>query len=303
MKLPTSIAMKALGMMCAAALLIGGGIARAGTSEDLAATDSSSSSDRYGLFGALDHRSNYGEGVFPEPFLVDDTDLESNESRVDWLTTGAPGLTTNEVKAEVEKGFGLVTFEIEVPYQWQNDGGNKTHGFGNIDIGARFPFFQYVSPSGLVNTTFGAALEVGVPTFSEVSQNTELVPKLFNDLQLGEHITLQSIAGYSMLYGPGEDGGLRSWEYGFVLGYTLQHKQLPIPGVRQLIPMLEIIDETTLNHDSPGTNLSGDIGFRANLKAIGAVQPRLGCAFVFPISQQARGDLHWGFVTSLVFQY
>src|ERR1700756_3544451 len=29
-----------------------------------------SANTRYGLFGLLDHRSSYGEGVFPEPFLV-----------------------------------------------------------------------------------------------------------------------------------------------------------------------------------------------------------------------------------------
>ncbi|MBV8351584.1 MAG: hypothetical protein JOZ21_04850, partial [Verrucomicrobia bacterium] len=42
---------------------------------------------RYGLFDWLDHRSAYGEGVFPEPFLVDDSDLETNELRFDWIHT------------------------------------------------------------------------------------------------------------------------------------------------------------------------------------------------------------------------
>ena len=46
-----------------------------------------SASTRYGLFGWLDHRSGYGQGVFPEPFLVDDSDLETNEARLDWLHT------------------------------------------------------------------------------------------------------------------------------------------------------------------------------------------------------------------------
>src|SRR6266404_9557656 len=38
----------------------------------------------YGLFNWLDHRSAYGQGAFPEPFLVDDSDLEVNELRLDW---------------------------------------------------------------------------------------------------------------------------------------------------------------------------------------------------------------------------
>ena len=41
-----------------------------------------SSASRYGLFDGLDHRSIYGQGYFPEPFMVDDSDLEPNEARV-----------------------------------------------------------------------------------------------------------------------------------------------------------------------------------------------------------------------------
>src|ERR1700677_2431634 len=39
---------------------------------------------RYGIWDALDKRSVYGQGVFPEPFLVDDSDGEVNEGRLDW---------------------------------------------------------------------------------------------------------------------------------------------------------------------------------------------------------------------------
>src|SRR5271168_4521299 len=45
---------------------------------------------RYGIFDALDKRSVYGQGYFPEPFLVDDSDGESDEGRLDWLHTGGP---------------------------------------------------------------------------------------------------------------------------------------------------------------------------------------------------------------------
>lgn len=72
---------------------------------------------RYGLFNGLDHRSNYGQGVFPEPFLVDDSDLEPNEARLDWLHTQANGSKSDVAKAEVEKGFGLMTLELEIPYE------------------------------------------------------------------------------------------------------------------------------------------------------------------------------------------
>ena len=264
----------------------------------------SSASTRYGLFDLLDHRSVYGQGVFPEPFLIDDSDLERNEARLDWLHTQGNNQHSDQITAEVEKGFGLMTLEIEVPYERDVDSGDVTRGVGNIDLGARYPIYQYVSSNGFVNTTFGTAIEVGIPTNSAVSKNTEVVPKVFNDLMLGEHFTLQSIIGYSTLFGPGEDGGLQTLEYGFVFGYTIPHDELPLPDVQQLIPMFELSGETALNHEDHGnSSLIADVGFRVNTKAIGRVQPRLGCALVFPIGENARADVHWGFITSLVFEY
>jgi hypothetical protein len=260
---------------------------------------------RYGLFNWLDQRSSYGQGVFPEPFLVDDSDLEDNEARLDWLHTEANAQQSDTVTAEVEKGFGNLTLEIEVPYERNAAAGENTEqGIGNIDLGARYPLYEYVAANGLFDTTFGTAVEVGVPVNSAVSKNTELVPKVFNDLRVGEHFTLQSIFGYSTLFGSGDDGGLQTFESGFVFGYTIQHKELPLPGVQQLIPMFELVGETEMNKgDSGQTSLLGNACFRANLKTIGSVQPRLGLGFIFPINNNARADVHWGIVTSLVFEY
>jgi hypothetical protein len=267
-------------------------------------TGSSTPSTRYGLFGLLDHRSQYGQGVFPEPFLVDDSDLETNEARLDWLHTQRNDQHTDLVTAEVEKGFGLLTLEVEVPFERDVDTGTITQGMANIDLGARYPVYQYVSPNGFVDSTFGIAFEAGIPTNSSVSENAEFVPKIFNDLRLGEHFTLQSILGYSTLAGPGEDGGLQSFEYGFVFGYAIEHDELPIPGLMQLIPVVEISGETDLNHADHGhSNIEADFGFRANLKTIGRIQPRLGVAFVLPVDHTAREDVQWGVVTSLVFEY
>jgi hypothetical protein len=258
----------------------------------------------YGLFNWLDHRSVYGQGAFPEPFLVDDSDLEVNEARLDWFRTKVHSATGDEVTAELEKGFGVVTLEAELHYERAAEAGNVVDGIGNIDLGARAPFYQYVSGNGFVDTTFGAAVEVGIPVHSSVSKNTELVPKLFNDLRLGEHVTLQAITGYSTLFGGGEDGGAQAWEYGIDLGYTIPHRQLPIPRVQQLVPLFELSGETGLNHGESGqTSLTGLAGFRVNLDTIGRVQPRLGLGFIFPLNNNARADVHWGIATSLVFEY
>jgi hypothetical protein len=261
-------------------------------------------STRYGLFDLLDSRSQYGQGVFPEPFIVDDSDLEVNEARLDLLHTKIGSQHSDLMTAEIEKGFGVLTLEVEVPYEWDHLGGQRQQGFNNIDLGARIPVYQYVSASGFVDSTFGVAFEGGVPTNSTLSKNGELVPKIFNDLRLGEHFTLQSILGYSTLVGPGEDGGLQTFEYGFVFGYTIDHEQLPIPNVLQVIPVFELLGETGLNHGQRGdTSLEGNAAVRVNLKTVGRIQPRLGVGYVFPIDNNARRDLHWGIVTSLVFEY
>jgi hypothetical protein len=268
-------------------------------------TSSVTPDTRYGLFDGLDHRSSYGQGVFPEPFLIDDSDLEVNEARLDWLHTEANAQQSDTVTAEVEKGFGNLTLEIEVPYERDSAAGESTaQGIGNIDLGARYPLYEFVAANGSFDTTFGTAVEIGIPVNSVVSKNTEVVPKLFNDLRISDHFTLQSIFGYSTLYGGGEEGGLQMFESGFVFGYTIQHAELPLPGVLQLIPMFELSGETAMNHDDSGqTSLVGNACFRANLKPIGEVQPRLGLGFVFPVNDNARADVRYGIVTSLVFEF
>jgi len=259
---------------------------------------------RYGLFGGLDHRSWYNEGNFPEPFLVDDSGLEINEARLDWLHTEAGSQHSDIASAEVEKGFGLATLELRVPFERVASPGQISQGVGNIEVGARHPFYQFVSANGFFDTTLGTALEVGIPVNSAVSKNTEVVPKIFNDLRMGEHFTMQSLFGYSTLFGGGADGGLQTFEYGFVFGYSIPHSQLPLPGVQQFIPMFELKGETQMNHDDPGRNsLLGNAAFRVNLKSIGRVQPRLGLGFVFPVNSNARADVHSGIFTSLVFEY
>jgi len=259
---------------------------------------------RYGLFNGLDHRSAYGQGAFPEPFLVDDSDLEVNEARLDWVHTGAHDAHSDEVTAEVEKGFGALTLEAEFHFESDVEGHHVTDGLGNIDLGARYSFYQFVSTKGCFDTTFGAAIEVGIPVYSHVSQNTEVVPKIFNDTRIGKHFTVQSIAGYSMLYGGGEDGGLNTLEYGFDFGWTIYHNELPLPGVQQLVPVFELSGETPLNHaDSGHTSLIGLAGVRVNLNTLGRIQPRLGVGFIFPMNDEGRADMHWGVATSLVFEY
>ncbi len=269
----------------------------------LMADDQAAPDTRFGLFDWLDHRSSYGQGVFPEPFLVDDSDLETGELRLDWLHTAIGSAHSDVTTAEIEYGFGLLTLELEVPYERDAADGKISEGMANIDVGARYPLYQFVSREGLADSTFGAAVEVGIPTTSAVSHNTEFVPKLFDDLKIGD-FTLQSIFGYSMLFGPGTDGGINTFEYGFTFGFTISSRTLPLPGVDKLIPVFELTGQTQLNQADAGQNsLIGDAGLRVNLKTIGRIQPRPGVVFVFPMDNNARQDAHWGMMASLVFEF
>jgi hypothetical protein len=258
---------------------------------------------RYGLFNLFDTRSSYGS--FPEPFLVDDSDLERNEFRLDLLHTNGGNQHSEDFLGEVEHGFGLVTVELEAPAEWDDFQGRRVSGMDNINPGVRFPFYMYVSPGGFINTTFGAGFELGVPMHSSVSKNTEVVPKLFNDLSLGSHITLQSILGYSMMYGPhAYEGGLNTFEYGFVLGYTISRDELGIPNIQEIIPVFELQGYKELDKGNAAYDeVLGNAAVRFNMKAIGTIQPRLGLGFVFPLDNAARQDLHWGIFSSLVFEF
>ena len=269
------------------------------------ATNSTGAPDtRYGLFNWLDHRSAYAQEVFPEPFLVDDMALEDNELEFTWLHTKGSGQQSDIGSVEIQKGFGLLTLQAEVPYERNVSPDQTAHGIGNIELGARYPLYQFVSADRFVDATFGAAMAGGIPADSTVSRNAEWVPQIFNDLRLGDHFTVQSVLGWSTLFGGGEDGGLRTFEYGFSFAYALPHRELPLPGVQQFIPMFELVGETELNKEDPGQNsLLGDIGFRAKFNPIGEAQPGLGLGWVFPVDSGARAELHWGFIVSLIFEF
>ena len=96
--------------------------------------------NRYGPFGIYDHRSLYGKGVFPEPSIVDDSDGEVNEVRIDWGYQTGKGQHSNGFLFEVEHGNGLWTAELEMPYNYNTSNmfdpatgtvdHERQHGFG-----------------------------------------------------------------------------------------------------------------------------------------------------------------------------
>jgi hypothetical protein len=276
--------------------------------DDQAAATSTNSAGvadtRYGPFDWLDHRSAYTREVFPEPFLVNDMALEDNELEFTWLHTKGPGQQSDTGTIEFQKGLGLLTVEAQVPYERDVSPDQTAHGIGNIELGARYPLYQFVSADRFVDATVGVAMEGGRPADSTVSRNAELDPEIFNDLSLGGRFTVQTVLGWSTLLGGGEDGGLRTFEYGVSCAYALPHRELPLSGVEEFLPMFELAAERGLNKDEAGQNsLLGDIGFRVKFKPVGEVQANWGMAWVFPIDNGARAELHWGAITSLIFEF
>jgi hypothetical protein len=152
---------------------------------------------RYGLFNQLDHRSSYAQDVFPEPFLVDDSAAEDDEARLDWLHTTADASKSDVITAEVEKGFGLLTLEIEVPYERDVQGGDVSQGVGNIDLGARYPLYQFVSAKGFWDTTFGSGVELGIPT--EWFRKSSMTPESANILPHNPSLVVRPCSGPAMM--------------------------------------------------------------------------------------------------------
>jgi hypothetical protein len=260
---------------------------------------------RFGLFNWLDHRSAYYQDFFPTPLLLDETSLEPDgEFELNSLHTQANAQHSDLITAEVEKSFGLLTLELDVPYERNSDSDDVSQGIGNVELGARYPLYQFVSANGLFDTTLGVAMQVGIPVNSAVSQNTELDPTVFNDLKLGENFSIQSVFGYSTLFGGGDNGGLQTFEYGFDFGYSIPHSAMALPGINQFTPMFELTGETQLNQADSGQNsLLGSIGFRLDLKPIGDLQPGLGLGLVFPMDNGASAEVHWGIAASLTLEF
>lgn len=271
-----------------------------------------SGATRYGPFSLFDARSTYGKFWFVEPLRAPEMDVD-RELRLDYFHGENHGLQSDTLNAEVEYNINLLTVELEVPYQWETASSfaltrgrtmrARSRGVGSIELAARHPFFQYVSYDHFLDYTAVGAFELAIPSNSPVSKDTEFVPQIFQLLRIGDHLSVEAGTGVSFLAGPRE-GGTNTFEYNLVLGYNVEHRELPLPGILRTIPIFELNGERVLSGPESGTNqLFGTAGFRVNLQAIGPAQPRLGFGYVFPIDQGARDQFRWGIVTSLVFEF
>jgi hypothetical protein len=101
MKLQMKTVARVLGIFSATIFSQAAAVADDQMTSTVTTTNSTITPDtRYGFFNWLDHRSSYGQGVYSEPFLVDDSDLEVNEARLDWLHTEARAQQSDTVTAQ-----------------------------------------------------------------------------------------------------------------------------------------------------------------------------------------------------------
>ena len=280
-----------------------------------AAAPASQSSDSaepgpYGLFNLLDSRSELGTGFFPEPFLVDEGDRDC-ELALSWYHQQGPGSTIDQVTGEIEWTFFGTTIEVEAPWETDTSPGanpftgepqtQRVSGMDGIQVAARHPIWQYVSPDEQFDNTLVAGFELAIPTGSPVGKDTELVPEFFDLLRIGDHLGIQTHVGYSTLIGP-DPVNQETLEYSLDVSYQIDSTLMTLPkNLLAIVPIFEMAGYRGLNNGDLSDNLSGVIGARFNLAPIGSASPRLGIGYVFPIDKQAREDFRWGIITSLVF--
>jgi hypothetical protein len=268
------------------------------------ATPSDLVGTRFGPFGLFDTRSQYGTGFFPEPFLVDEGDLDREFVVSSIHEEGANSLSSS-VTAEVEWSFHLLTVEVEAPYEhditYDPTGRTNAEGVGSPSVSFRHPIWQYVSPSETVDNTLVLACETAFPTNSEESHSTEIVPGFFDLLRIGDHFGFQANLGLSTLYG-GDENHDHTVEYSGDFSWIIDDSEISLPKeILGIVPMIELAGERHVNHGDHSDELSGVAAVRFNLANIGQALPRLGVGYIFPIDKQAREEFHWGVTVSLVF--
>lgn len=279
------------------------------------------------MFGLLDHRSRWGTGLLPEAFVAPEMDIDQ-ELRLDYEHRERHGRQENEVQAELEWNVQRLNFTLEVPYDIETEreqeqaggaGGQaapgqvdnaarpprrSSRGVATITVSARYPIYQYVSPHEFFDYTLLTNLELGIPTGSVGNKDFLATPSLLHTLFFGDHVTVQIRTGVQFLDGTEKQFGRSNFLYNVVLGYNLPRNELPIPRVVSVIPVFELSGQSTISGRAiNGNQLFGLAGVRLNLESLGAAQPKLGAAYVFPVNQGARNEARWGIITSLVFEF
>jgi hypothetical protein len=264
---------------------------------DDAATPPASNS-RY-FFGLLDHRSNYAKGFFPGSFLAADLPAE-REVAMTWYHFEKPGMQNDIFYNEVKWGLDQWTAVFEAPYQHDHVEGSvpgssrNLDGFANFNIAFRSPVYQYVSPNGFWDYSVVPQIVVNAPSGSAVDTGTSITAEAGELLGIGKHIGLQWTIGNTFLTGS-HLGGNNSLDWSAIASYNLYHRNVPIPGLADITPMMEIFGTQALSGPGDSQQSIGmDFGVEINPKpAWGYLTPYVGFAGGPMLTRAARSGGDW----------
>ncbi|HUB25978.1 MAG TPA: hypothetical protein VL992_11160 [Tepidisphaeraceae bacterium] len=264
-------------------------------------------SNRY-FFGLLDHRSVYGSDFFPDPLIGPEFDADQ-QIEVDYAHSEKRGVVDDEVDGGFQWNVvGELTIAAEAG--WESDhesnsgdtGDSDDGGSGaeNIDLAVYHPIFQFVSDNHAIDYSAVARLDVGIPTRTPVSgDDAQLTPYIGHLLRLGDHICIEAWTGSQFTIAPEQTN---QFIYGGLLGYAIDHQQLPLPWIARLTPFFEFDGQTPYSSNGQDA-LTGIAGMQIYFHAIGEVQPELEIGCELPLDQGARDEADWGIITQISLDF
>ncbi|MGC8625011.1 MAG: hypothetical protein ACP5VQ_07075 [Phycisphaerae bacterium] len=212
-------------------------------------------SSRY-FFNLLDHRSKYAVGFFPGGIVAAAMPAQ-REIAETWYHYQRPGLQDDLFYNEVKWGIDQWTFSFEAPWQHEHVDGSTAgssrnlDGFNNFAISFRSPIYEYVSKNGFWDYSLVPDIEVDAPSGSATSTGTVLYPQVYQLLGIGNHLSLQGSFGTAFLTGS-KLGGQKEINWSAIIGYNLYHKDLPIPGIADITPIMEIVGSDPISGSNVG---------------------------------------------------
>jgi hypothetical protein len=271
-----------------------------------ASQSSTGTSSRY-FFNLLDSRSAYGADFFPDLFVGPEFDRET-QLEIDYAHAESDGGQGNEIDAEFDwNPVGQLTLAGE--FGWESDHASSADeddddgteaGFESVDLAAYHPIFQYVSSNRFFDYTAVVRLDMAIPTRTTVSGNDlQLTPWLGQMIRLGDHLSVQAWTGALFTIAPDQTP---QFIYGAAIGYQIPHKDLPIPMIDSVTPMLELDGQrpfTTPAEDA----LFGVGGFHLTPTPVDDVQPSFGLGYQFPIDHGAGAQLRWGVILQFFLDF
>ena len=115
-------------------------------------------------------------------------------------------------------------------------------------------------------------------------------------LRVGDHFSLQVWTGPQWTIAPNRTNELID---GVMLGYCFTHRQIPLPLTESITPLLEFDGRQPFS--GPGQDRwFGTVGVLWKSAAEGRFQPGVSVGYEFPLGQNARDQLRWGFAPQVL---